>query len=273
MYKENDNMTSVSTSNGSFKATKNGAYYIGFRGKIWNEDIGDYENDCFVNISVAAEIKTITVGELQNQTIIAGLQTALGAGTEYTIEYMNGDSVTVKVDDGSYEDAYGNQIIYRYKQEGNEGREYYYGEHKPVGRYTIVFEVDGQEAASTDYVFTSVDVDTVNLPTLVLGENEITSGEHDYNWYQFKVEAGKKYYIDRTYNFSLYTKAEDGKLVVVPVSYDTFKATKNGIYYLGFQGGIWNEDTGEDDLYTWTANISEVTEIESITVGHFGEPE
>ena len=465
--KENDSMTYVSTSNGSFKATKSGTYYIGFQGAIWDGNTGTAEYDRTVNVLEAAEISTITVGELQNQTIIAGLQSALGGGTEYTIEYTNGESATAKIDDGSYEDAYGNQIIYRYKQEGNEGREYYYGEHKPVGRYTIVFEVDGQEAASTDYVFTSVDVDTVNLPTLVLGENEITSGEydynwyqfeaeqgmkyqidreagfavytkdedgnltdvktgygsfeaakngtyylgfqgavwddgeqyswtatlmkvtritkitigepqtttiisglqrymgigteytieyvsgesvkvkitddsytdaygntvvprykdqdgnvyyaydekpggrsyalalyvdgeeiastgyvftsvdvdkvnlptfvlgeneitsgeHDYNWYQFEVEAGKKYYIDRTYNFSLYTKAEDGKLVVVPVSYDTFKATKNGIYYLGFQGGIWNEDTGEDDLYTWTANISEVTEIESITVG------
>lgn len=267
IYTAVDNeMVAVSyNANGLFKAEQSGTYYLGFQGALNNEDTGNEDVYSWTaNISEVVEVKNITVDELKNTSEISGLQHKMGIGTKYTIEYTNGDSETVVLDGGSYTDTYGNTIRSYFVRE-NSSYSYDYDSEKPVGNYALLFWANDGEKGRTDYIFTSVDADEAGLPDLSVGENEITSVEEDYTWYQFKAAEGIKYHIDRYNDLRVCTKENDN-MTSVSTSNGSFKATKNGAYYIGFRGKIWNEDIGdyENDCFV---NISVAAEIKTITVG------
>lgn len=61
-------------------------------------------------------MKILQWEKYKNRNIISEFQITMGYGTEYTIDYNNGTSETVKVDDDSYTDQYGNTVQYIYRR-------------------------------------------------------------------------------------------------------------------------------------------------------------
>lgn len=253
-------MTEVNVSNGTFRATQAGSYYLGFQYGVWNED-EEVEYAWTANISAITPIESITVNSLQNTQVVYGLENELGAGTTYTIGYAGGDSQGAVIDDSGFYDSYDNYIEYRFRPKDSDSL-YYYGGNKPTGAYDLVFYVDGEEIQSTEsYPFEIVDVGNANLPQLTEGTQEIQSGRYSYNWYRFTPEESGKYLIDKYSEIKIAEKTEEGWKTV---SYGgNFRATAGKTYYIGFKGEIYDE---ADALYKWNVTISKGVEIKKITV-------
>lgn len=263
--KKDGKMEYVTSGNGSvaFKAEQAGAYYLGFQGSHWDSEKQESVYEWTANLQEVPEIVSITPGTLATTSILAGLQSNLGYGTEYTISYSNGTDDTISIDGYSYQDSYGNYISYRFKLENSENT-YDYWTSKPEGKYALSFRLNGEEDASTDYIFESIDVERANLPELTEGENVIKSGKNSTVWYQFKASANTRYVLDTCSSLSVYTK-QDGELKCISGgSNGAFQTEQEGIYYLGFLGRIWIN--GQEN-YEWTTTLNEVPQVTSITIG------
>lgn len=265
----NGNIQNVPSDGDSFKAPQDGVYYLGFGPGVWDNEIEDDIYTWTANISVVKEIQDITVTSPQGTRQISVLEPYryLGTGTKYTITYSDGATdISPEIGNNGYTDQYGTYIDYRFYRKNDEDETSYYSYYadKPVGDYKLVFFVNGQEIPATeDYEYSVVEAENVDLPKLTVGDQKIQSAADHAVWYQFEAEANTKYRINRFNSLQVYTRIED-KMTEVNVSNGTFKATQAGIYYLGFQNGVWNED--EETVYTWAANITAITPIESITI-------
>ena len=264
--KKEKNMEYVTSGNSSaaFKAEQKGTYYLGFMGECWDSEKQESVYEWTANLKEVPEIVSITPGILATTSILADLPSKLGYGTEYTISYSNETEETVSIGISSaYWDSYGNYISYRFKQENSE-ETYDYWDSKPKGKYALSFILNGEEIASTGYIFEAIDPTGSNLPELTVGSNKINSGEGNYNWYQFKAKANTRYTLDTCSSLTVYTK-QDGEMKCISDTDDgAFTTEQEGTYYLGFLGCIWGED--DEQIYEWTTELKEVPKITSITI-------
>ena len=246
----------------------------GIEEQIIGEELYDLEEE---SVAVADAMETVTVSGITDivlpdntQSIVDLDNYIMGYGTQYTIEYSDGSSENATINDEEenyygFTGQHGNYIEYYFKGEGDDSRSYSYGDEVPADNYKLVFCADGKEICSTEYVFTNVEAEDAELPKLRVGSNEIVTKESSmWTWYQFTATEGIKYHVDRCSGFQVCTRI-NGNIQNVPSDGDSFNAPQTGVYYLGFGSGVWDNEI-EDDIYTWTANISVVKEIQNITV-------
>ena len=246
----------------------------GIEEQIIGEELYDLEEE---SVAVADAMETVTVSGITDielpentQSIVDLDNYNMGYGTQYTIEYSDGSSENATINDEEenyygFTGQYGNYIEYYFKREGDDSKRYSYGEEVPVGKYELVFYADGKEICPTGYVFTNVEAENAELPELRVGSNEIVTKESSmWTWYQFTATEGIKYHVDRCSGFQVCTRI-NGNIQNVPSDGDSFKAPQNGVYYLGFGPGVWDNEI-EDYIYTWTASLNKIKKVTGVQV-------
>ena len=247
-------------SHGSFQTTAGVTYYLGFQGPAKNETTGNWGNDWTTELAqVHGEITSVTDITPEKEVYLNGMDFHIIAGSQITIHYPDRESKTIKwPDDETYIDETGNAISIRLKRKDDS--EIYSQEGiLKEGDYAVSFLVDGKEIGASDYVYHLREAANAELPALSLGENKITSIDSDnfHNWYRFTPDETGDYRIDKQGNMNIYTS--DGNFL--HITNGAFHVTGGETYYIGFRGPYPSDGTD----YTWTATLSKVTAIESIT--------
>lgn len=293
-YIENGEIAEAAPNN-VFRAEHTGTYYLGFCGPVYNPKTDRYDLYTFTtNISEIPLIEDITVGEIQNRNIISEFQITMGYGTEYTIDYNNGTSETVKVDDDSYTDQYGNTVQYIYRRkDDNSDTEYKYNDKKPAGDYTIQFCVKGDVLETTGWEYTSVNAQDAEgnvfgywdyLPegkyALVIYVNgvEAASSEPVYNVVdrskaeklepgEVTLESGREEYRPHWYRFTAeetgkYCFQQSPQMKVIYFQEDTKEEEDTGRGSLRAKAGetYYIGFSGyvyneDEEVYTWTTQL------------------
>lgn len=250
----------VTYSHGSFQATGGVTYYLGFQGPAKNETTGYWGNDWTTELAqVHGEISSVTDIMPEKEVYLNGMDFHMIAGTQITIHYPDRESKTLKwPDNDSYIDETGNAISIRLKRKDDSGN-YSQSGTLEEGDYAVSFLVDGEEIGTSDYVYHLREASNVELPSISLGENEITSMDSDnfHNWYRFTPEETGDYRIDKYSDLNIYTS--DGNFL--HIQNGVFHVTGGETYYIGFRGPYPSDGTD----YTWTATLSKATSMESIT--------
>ena len=251
----------VGYSHGSFQTTAGVTYYLGFQGQAKNETTGFWGNDWTTELAqVHGEITSVTDIIPEKEVYLNGMDFHMIAGTQITIHYPDRESKTIKWPDAeTYIDETGNAISIRLKRK-DDSEIYSQEEILKEGDYAVAFLVDGKEIGASDYVYHLREAANVELPTLSLGENEITSidSEHFHNWYRFTPAETGTYKIDKYNNLNIYTS--DGEFRYTQNG--TFSATGGNTYYIGFRGPYPSD--GRD--YTWRTEIRKIKTVKEIKV-------
>ena len=186
--------------------------------------------------------------------------------TMLEITYSDGSVQTYTIYNDQFVDKYGTVIPFYLKntEDGNTWR-YGHGNSMYQGTWELVCEVNGK-AVQTDVTYNVTDVANAEIPVLELGTVSIHSGYSCYNWYQFTAPETGKYYFQKIGGFSVSKKASIGVEGVSSGNGD-FRATAGETYYLGFQGTVWNQGTGQNE-YDWQTEFSrsevEITSIDNV---------
>ena len=196
----------------------------------------------------------------EKEVYLNGMDFHMIAGTQITIHYPDGESKTIKwPDDNTYIDETGNAISASLKRK-NDPETYSQDVNLEDGDYAVSFQVDGEEIGVSDDIYHLREAANVELPTLSLGENEITSmdSEHFHNWYRFEPAETGTYKIDKYNNLNIYTS--DKKIMYT--TNGTFSATGGNTYYIGFRGPYPSDGTD----FVWKTEIKKIRSIKALRV-------
>ena len=253
----------VYSSDSKYAMEKGKTYYVGLSGYTSGDDGDIYE--------VTAKAKACSEPEravlnITDSAYIAGGYADFEDQT-VAITFKNGETESLKLSGASIYDSYGNRYNVYYAKEGEDwNTNYLYGEFKgDKGKYTVSVgrNVSGEKVQLCSKEIEFKSIDEFDIPELVAGENEITSGD-DYDnqkYYKFTMPYDGGIDVSNYRHMDIYELSEDGRLTEVDNMYNL---TGGKTYYAGFYGSLWNIYTQKDE-YTWKTDVSFIPAVKTIS--------
>ena len=253
--------------------TQGEIYYVGFYGN-YNFNTKKYEvNDVNINISTLKDIVSVSNIELPKTEFYAGMDRSYFEGIKATIHFKDGSTKDVYFDSEDDNEVYLSecrQTVRPFLK--NKNGKIDSVADIPVGTYEVGVEIvdSDDETKGIDiqldknYAITVKNVSEGNFPELKVGDNEIQSSSKwgQPNWYKFIAPEDAQYSVLKCSELMVKKKTNSG-MQDVNSSNHRFEAEKDVVYYLGFEGGIYEED--DDAIYSWTTAVVKVNEIAEIT--------
>lgn len=241
-------------------------YYVGLSGYTSGDDGSIYE--------VTAKAKACSDPESAVLKITDSVYIAGGyadfKNQAVTITFKNGETESLKLSSSNIHDSYGNSYFVYYSKEGEDwNTNYLYGDFKgDKGKYTISIgrNVSGKKVQLCSKEIEFKSIDEFDIPELVAGENEITSGDDYRNQSYYKIIMPYDGGINVKMHSSMYVYevSEAGELTRLDNS-DNLTGGKT--YYAGFYGSCeyWDDDDNYHDEYTWKTDVSFIPAVKTIS--------